>query len=299
VSRAVALVTSAEHPDLWIDDHPLRDALLAAGAAVQVERWDDASVDWARYDVVVIRSVWDYTWRRAEFLDWAHRVARVSDLHNPLPVVEWNTDKVYLRDLADRGVPVVPTAWLGPGSSPVGLAGLMAERGWTAGVVKPAVSAGGRDTIRFTADAAEGLASAQEVADRVRAEGGTVMVQPYLTAVDTVGERSLLFMAGELTHTVRRPPYLSAGLFADSVPAEPADDEIGVARAVLAAVDAHLDRDGEPLLYARVDLIRSDAGEPLLAEVELVEPQLFLRLSPDATAHLTAAVLTLLQHPGP
>jgi hypothetical protein len=277
--RRVALVTSAEHPGLWVDDHPLRDELRSQGADVAWPLWDDPSVDWDAFDITVIRSVWDYTWRREEFLTWARDVDTRTDLRNPLPVIEWNSHKQYLRDLEAAGVPVVPTEWLPVGSS-VDLAERCAQNGWTEAVVKPAVSAGGRDTMRFSADSPE---EAQGLAERLLPDE-ELMLQPYLSSVTTTGERSMLYVDRVFAHAVRRPPYLDTGLYADSAPADPETDELEVAEAVLAAVD-------HELMYARVDLVRDDAGVPRLAEVELIEPQLFLRLSPLMTTRLADSIL--------
>src|SRR4051795_11926975 len=127
----VALVTCDQFPDLWDDDHPLRDALRDRGVQVDAVRWDDPSAAWAGFDLVVLRSPWDYPARRDAFVAWARSVPRLA---NPADIVEWNTDKRYLRELAAAGVPVTPTTFVGPGDT------------WTpptAGewVIKPTISA--------------------------------------------------------------------------------------------------------------------------------------------------------------
>src|SRR4051794_4242787 len=111
----IALVTCARLPDLDPDDHPLRAALVERGIAVDAVVWTDATVDWTRYDAAVLRSTWDYHLQRPAFLGWARRVAAVTRLVHPLPVVEWNTDKRYLGVLAQAGAPVVPTEYLDAG----------------------------------------------------------------------------------------------------------------------------------------------------------------------------------------
>jgi glutathione synthase/RimK-type ligase-like ATP-grasp enzyme len=273
----IALATNAEFADLFFDDEPLRNALLARGADVAPAVWDDPAQDWASYDLVVLRSVWDYVERRDEFVAWAHAVPRLA---NSARLVEWNTDKTYLRGLAEAGVPVVPTAWV-TGSASLDV--LLRERGWPRAVVKPAVSAGARDTMLSNgADPA-----AQALLDRLAANG-TAMVQPYLPSVEDYGERSLLFMGGRLTHAVRRNPALSTDGFTryDARLVDVAPEELAVARAVLAALD-------ETPLYARVDLARDEAGAPLLMELEVTEPQLFLRFSEPAAQALADATVAL------
>jgi glutathione synthase/RimK-type ligase-like ATP-grasp enzyme len=235
--------------------------------------WDDASVAWASFDLVVVRSTWDYVARRDAFVAWARSVPRLA---NSARVVGWNTDKTYLRGLADAGVPVVPTAWVPSGTT---LAGVLAERGWHDVVVKPAISAGAANTLRVDGDVAAG----QALLDRI---AGTAMVQPYLPAVEGYGERSLLFAAGTFTHAVRRNPALSleGETRYDARLVEATDAELDLARRVLAEV-------GEPLLYARVDLIPDDDGVPMLMELEVTEPQLFLRFSAAAAEALADAIV--------
>ncbi len=268
----VALATCAEHPALWIDDAPLVAALARRGVAVSTPVWDDPGVDWPAYDVVVIRSTWDYVPRRDEFVRWAASVG--ARLRNPPEVVRWNTDKTYLRTLAGRGVPVVPTEWLAPGE-PVDLAVL----GWPEVVVKPAISAGSRQTGRFLAS---DQAAAQALADTI---SGTVMVQPYLTSVEDHGERSLMFFGGEFSHAVRRTPSLGfEGTVGAAEPARATAEEVAFAeRALDAAVPGAA---GRPLLYARVDLVRDATDALNLIELELVEPQLFLRFHPEPAERL-------------
>ena len=162
MSERVALVSSQR--GLEVDpDLPLASAALrAAGYAVDLVRWDDETVDWAAVDLAVVRSCWDYAWRREEFLAWAGSVPR---LRNAVELLRWNTDKTYLQDLEGAGLPVVPTVW-----SPVSAGHLPDAAEW---VVKPSVSAGSRDTARWS-DADEALA---HVAELIGA-GRTAMVQP-------------------------------------------------------------------------------------------------------------------------
>ncbi|GAA3445021.1 ATP-grasp domain-containing protein [Planomonospora venezuelensis] len=273
MSISAAYVTY-EDPDGFDDEKEIALAAWAeAGISGRVVRWDNPGVDWAAFDVVVVRSVWDYVARREEFLAWAHRVEAVTRLANPAAVLERNTDKTYLRDLA---APIIPTSWVEPGQAadlPV----------LTEYVVKPAISAGARDTIRTT-DRAE----AEAHAARLAAEGRTAMVQPYLDMVETEGETSLLYFGGRLSHAVRRNPMLAGGAAApdaDNARAElrtPDPDQVALAEKVLAEFPG--------LLYARVDLVRLPDGSPALIEVELTEPYLFLRYAPEAAANLARAL---------
>jgi glutathione synthase/RimK-type ligase-like ATP-grasp enzyme len=260
------------------------EALRAAGAEAEAVYWDDAGVDWAGYDLAVIRSTWDYTWRVAEFVAWAERCAKATRLANPVGVVRWNVDKRYLGDLAEAGVPVVPTRYLAPGDP----ADLPDEHEY---VVKPTSGAGARYAARYTPGQRE---TAVRHLARMHEEGLTAMVQPYVKAIDTGGERALQFYGGRLLHASRKRAVLApnAAFDADKVahpglePWTPAPAELAVAERALAAVT-----DAGDLLYARVDLVDGEDGQPRVMELELVEPNLFLGLHPGSVPRVVEAIL--------
>ncbi len=269
-----------DRPDPDIDIPLAIPALDAVGVDADVVGWDDPEVDWTGYDLVLLRSAWDYVPRFADFMPWARRVAGLTRLVPPLAVIERNTDKTYLRDLATAGVPIVPTHWISPGEDSGAVV-----LGWARVVVKPAVSSGARDTI-VTADAAE--AKAQVAA--ILASGRTALVQPYLDAVDHEGEVSVVVLGGVPSHAVRKVPALSVGGYGDASETVEVTPELADAvRAVLAA---------EPLAaglpFARVDLVRATTGEWLVMELELTEPLLFLGYSPGAPERFAAAVIAAL-----
>lgn len=294
----IALVTCDRFPDLDDDDRLALPALRALGLDGVPAVWNDPAVDWAGFDVVVLRETWDYVEHRDEFVAWLGRVDQVSLLRNPVDVVAWNIDKRYLRDLRSAGIPVVPTTFLEPGDadwqSPAGAAEF---------VVKPAVSAGSRDTVRYSASASASLEAARAHVARLLDDGRTVMIQPYLSAIDTVGETALLFIGGEFSHAIRKGPLLGLGTEGERVeglfvqeqidPRTPSDAELAVARAVLDAVPGGHQR----LLYARVDLIPDGDGRPRLLELELTEPSLFLLHDDEAPARLAGAIAGLVSGP--
>jgi hypothetical protein len=282
VNRDVALVTHAGLPDLDPDDRPLAAALRARGLAVDVVAWDDPDYAWREARLVLLRNPWDYFRRLDEFLAWAERVAAVTRLENPVAVLRWNLHKGYLVELADRGAPVVPTVLLRRGAA-CDLAALAAERGWDDLVVKPAVSADSWETHVVRAD---DLAAGQAVVDRLLPERD-LLVQPFLAAVEELGERCLVFIEGRFSHAVRKNALTRGGRWAglpEGAPIEAAPDEIAAGERVLAAAAL-----GAPL-YARVDLIRDPAGEPRLLELELAEPTLFLADAPQGLSRLVEAI---------
>jgi hypothetical protein len=284
----VALVTCTEVADLDPDDRLVVSPLAARGVHAEPVVWDADDVDWSAYDLAVLRSTWDYPPRRQRFLAWARTV---RGLANPADIVEWNTDKRYLADLAAAGLPVVPTTWLVPGQSWT----LPVSGGY---VIKPSVGVGSLNTERYDlSDAAERRRAGSHV-ERLHAARRDVMIQPYLSDVETRGETALLYLGGEYSHAVRKGPMLTqhdAGghsLYRPEqiTPREPAATERAVAERVLAAVPGG----AAQLLYARVDLISGPDGDPVLLELELTEPSLYLAYgsgAPDRFADATVSRL--------
>jgi glutathione synthase/RimK-type ligase-like ATP-grasp enzyme len=301
MSAKLALVTAREALALDEDMPPLVLALRNQGALVDTPCWDDPEVDWGHYDVAVLRSTWDYADRLDEFLEWADRCSERTRLVNPPAIVRWNTDKHYLVHLAHAGVPVVPTLFVEPGANPAAelsrfLAG--ASGAFTVGVcgpfdefvVKPTVGAGSRDAARYRR---EDRKRAEAHVARLLAAGRSVMLQPYLGRVDDHGETAVIYIGGRYSHAIRKGPLLRlddelvSGLFAPEqiTPREPDADERRVAEAAFRACS--LD---EPL-YARLDLVRDDHGDPVVLEVELTEPSLFFLYAPDAAGRFADVLL--------
>ena len=266
-------------------DWPLLHAALGSlGIQAAYAVWDDPAVEWGAFDLVIIRSTWDYVPRVDAFLAWAAKVAASTMLLNPLEVIRWNVNKTYLADLAAEGLAVIPTAWAAPGEPWAAPAGEF--------VVKPAISAGARETARYRPG--DAVAAADHVR-RLHDRGQTVMVQPYQHAVDREGEIALVLINGTFSHAARKPPLLHLGA---EVPADPMNrlvlqpasadpSELAMAGAVALELRRRFGRDP---LYSRVDLVNGPAGDPLVLEVELIEPALFLPLAPGSADRLAAAV---------
>jgi glutathione synthase/RimK-type ligase-like ATP-grasp enzyme len=268
----IALVTAAEAQSLDEDLPPLIAAF--AGDAVAV-CWDDAAVDWSAFDLVLLRSAWDYVPRLAEFLAWCERVAAVTTVLNPPHLVRWNTDKHYLADLAGQGIATVPSQFLEPGRhSADDLQALVASLASEEFVVKPTVGAGSKDAQRYRR---RQINTAMRHAGVLLQDRRSVLVQPYLDQVDSVGETALMFFDGEFSHAIRKGPLLrldegpTEKLFApeEITARQPTDAELGLAKRVVAAIPG-----GAPL-YARVDLLCAADGSPCVLELELTEPSLF------------------------
>ena len=265
----IALATCRRLPEPDADEKALLGALRSLGAEPTMAAWDDPRVDWASFDLCVIRSTWNYVHRLPEFLSWAKKVSRLTRLANPRELVRWNADKRYLKDLEARGVRVVPTVFYARGSARP-LSGLLAGRGWTDVVIKPRVGAGSFLTRRFS----KGLKAAESFLRRAGAERD-MMIQPYVPSVETRGERSLVYVSGRLTHAVRKSPRLSGNAESVSGGHKIDADERRFAMRVLKPFRARI-------LYARVDVTRDADGRLMLMELELIEPSLFLVHNPRA-----------------
>jgi glutathione synthase/RimK-type ligase-like ATP-grasp enzyme len=271
----VALATCSELPDLDEDDRPLVAALAEHGIEALPAVWDDSSVDWHTFALVVVRSTWDYAERRDRFLDWARSLAYVL---NPAPVLEWNTDKQrYLTDLETAGVPVVPASFVAPGQE----ARLPGEPF----VVKPTVSAGGRSSALFEGGRAD---RAHALIEKIHAGRRTAMIQPFREHA----EKALVFIEGAFSHALLRDVRLPAAgdrvvLYLEErlepTTATPADRAI--AEAALACAPS-------PVLYGRVDLL----GDAVL-ELELTEPSLYLGFGDRAVERFAAAIATAAPQP--
>jgi len=282
----IALATCREALGLDTDMPLLVAALERANIKSVVVPWDD-DTDWSQYPLVVIRSTWDYHRRYGEFMEWVRRVASQTQLANTLDVVTWNSDKRYLNDLASVGLPIVPTTFVAPGDQ-LNDAALLELLTASDVVVKPTVSAGSNDTERhLTLDAVTAHVQLLHTSDR------TAMVQPYMREVETASETGLVYIDGEFSHAfakgpmLRDPKTMAEGLYAEErIEARtPSAAERDLGDQVLKYV---ISRFGRPL-YTRVDLLPSPQG-PVIIEVEMTEPSLYVHLSDGAADRLADAI---------
>jgi glutathione synthase/RimK-type ligase-like ATP-grasp enzyme len=279
-TKRVGLATCSVLPELDADDRPLIDALKERGVTAEPVVWDAPDVDWPDFDLVVVRSTWDYSPRRDQFVQWADGVPRVE---NPASVLRWNTDKGYLRALETAGIPVIPTIWLDPDRHLSKRAVHTRMPAFGDFVVKPVVSAGARDTGRYQPVSAKSRALAIQHAVELLDTGRAVMIQPYVTSVDTAGETCLVFVDGVFKHAARKNalltgPRKTAGLYQEEKMSavEASQAQVDVASRALDVAQRELGLE-RPLLYARVDLVTRDDGTPLVIELELTEPSLWMQ----------------------
>ena len=282
----LGLVTCVDYLPWHPDDAALVTALAARGVEVASAAWD-ADVDWRGFDLVLIRTPWDYFRRIGEFLPWLDALERCgARVANPVPTLRWNTDKRYLEEMASAGVPVVDTILL-PRTGGPELAQAIADAGTPEVVVKPAVSGGAWRTLRLAA--ADVSRHAAEI-DAWRAEG-ELLVQPYLPEIASAGEWSVMFFDGVYSHAVLKRPRTGdfrvqqehgGGM-------EHRDPPAHLRAAAQRCMDALVALGHGDCLYARVDGVEVQ-DQFRLMEMELIEPQLFFTGVPAAAGRFAAAI---------
>jgi glutathione synthase/RimK-type ligase-like ATP-grasp enzyme len=280
----VLLATCSLLPDgeEWTGTNHLLPAFSERGVEARWVLWDDADVDWSE-GLVAVRSTWDYEQRREEFLNWARSL---PSMLNSAAIFAWNTDKTYLPQLAEAGVPVVPTV-------------VVCERDdlpeaikqYGSAVVKPTVGAGGRGVVVFH--------GVPEDLESSGLEAGPWVVQPLVEAVRTEGESSVFVIDGQVVSQARKIP--AAGEIrvheqygGTTVAVDVTDEAADLARRTVEAASALL---GECFDYARVDQMRLSDGTLAVSELEVTEPGLYLEILPGNAAAFADLAVSRLRNP--
>jgi len=300
MNHPIALLTERRYaantaaPDDWYLGNILRDenlliaALAELGIAAERVDWSRADVDWSAYPLAVFRTTWDYFDRFAEFAPWLARVRTMTRLCNDAATIHWNMDKHYLADLAARGLPVVPSRFVERGTT-LHLGEFLETAGWDEAVIKPTVSGGARYTYRVNrTNAAEIQAIVQPL---LAAEA--FLVQPFVPAIMTQGEDSLMVFGGRYSHAIRK--IAKPGDFrvqddhgGKAHAYEPTPAQIELAERAIAACDPRP-------VYGRVDLVADEHGGWQLMELELIEPELWLRYQPESAKKFARAIAEVMQ----
>ncbi len=282
------------------DDALLQKALADLGiSSVRVD-WADAGIDWSAFSCAVFRTTWDYFERIPEFLSWLGNIENDTLLCNEAALIRWNLDKHYMADLEQQGIPIVPTRFLEPGSEAT-LSDVINETGWHDAILKPCISGAARHTYRIN----------RTNADRIHSEllpllnTKSFIVQPFLADVLHSGEDTLVLIDGEYTHAVTKKP--KPGDFRvqddhggtvhhcrpDRVQIKLAEQTIAACRTVTQPATRTVSR---PVpVYGRVDMVRDSDGDWRVMELELIEPELWLRNHPPAARALAHAIARFLK----
>lgn len=271
------------HENILRDDALLRDALRMHGLDSVRLAWDDPSADWSSFQALVFRTTWDYYERFEEFMAWFDQVRTFVRLVNNPQALSWNMHKRYLLELQQKGVSVVPTLMLDRGTEP-DWHGLLEENNWSQAVVKPAVSGGARLTYRLSHDNVDEIS--RLVGQHLTRED--FLVQPFMADIQRTGEDTLMVLGGTYTHAVRKMAKKGDFRVQDDyggtvASLEPTDEQRALA---LRAMQAS----GFDLVYGRVDVVADEQGEPLVMELEIIEPELWLRYHPPAAQPFAQAI---------
>lgn len=271
----IAIASCSDLPDWEKDDRLFFDELTRLEIAYQVLPWD-SDTDWSQFDACLLRTTWDYQERINDFILWVETVSEQTQLINSQSIIQWNSHKRYLKELEHAGITIAPSEWLLKGGN-YDIKALIEKHGWQQGFIKPLVGANARECLRFDQSEA-GLAAAQHHADRLCPHEDLVL-QPYLSNVETFGETSGVFFAGKYSHGTRKVPVEGDFRVQDDYGASDyvyqlTDDEQDLA---LKAIEYVKEKVGSTPLYARVDFLHHKDGAVFLNEMELIEPSLFFR----------------------
>jgi glutathione synthase/RimK-type ligase-like ATP-grasp enzyme len=274
----VAFVTCKQLPESDPDQDVLVATARAAGLDARLAAWDDAAVEWSAFGACVLRSTWNYHLSPGDFLSWMERVDAVTRVWNPVEMVRWNSHKSYLLELSQQGFSTVPTRLL-QRHEEAALAETMTQAGWEQVVIKPAISAASHGAMRVD----RGTVEVGEAHLHKLLRAGDVLVQQYLSSVESMGERALIWIDGVLTHAMQKHPRFDGEEERVEGPVTVEADEEELARALMRGP-------GRGALYGRVDLARDAQGSSRLMELELIEPSLYFVQEPSALARFVAAI---------
>ncbi len=283
----IGILTFENLPELSSDDQLLREALIRKGYEVSQIIWDQIE-DNPAVDLLVVRSIWDYHKKYDSFLKWLKLAeSRNWNVQNPVPVLRWNSDKMYLKELRLNGLPIVPTRWLHHNEKNITLHDIIQDQEWSDVVVKPVVSASALRTERVLLKDVERF----EPIFQKWLSQHSLMVQPFFQEICTFGEWSLLYFGGNYSHAILKKPKsgdfrVQAEFGGTTHKLDPPESFKKLSDRIIAFMKAKF---GTDCLYARIDLI-DYSGHPLIGELELIEPFLFFSYDEKSVQRFVDAV---------
>ncbi len=264
----VAFVTYHKFPDLYEDDQLLQQYLIQKGIDVIPVSWDDAAINWQQFDIIILRSMWDYFERPVEFDNWLDKLESLDcNVLNPVSVVKWNQNKNYFDDFSRKGI-LLPAYVICKQKENYSLKEILENKKWSKAVVKPTISGGAYNTWTTNIDCAED--------DKIRftelLQQGDVIVQKFVEEIITKGELSLIFFNKKFSHAICKKA--KQGDFRVQLQFGGTNEAIQPEESILKQATNLLNTIPETLLYARVDGVVTEDGRFLLMELELIEPVL-------------------------
>lgn len=273
--------------NVLLEDRLLGDALRARGITAQRVDWARPDVDWSAFQCAVFRTTWDYFSRFGEFTTWFDRVEAQTRVLNVPDIIRWNMDKHYLADLDARGIPVVQSRYIEVGDT-ISLLELLGETGWKNAILKPCVSGNAYHTYRVD----RGNAHEVDAAVRDLRRNAALMLQPFQEDIARTGEDTLMVLNGRYTHAVRKKVKQGDFRVQDDHGGtvqhlEPTQEHIDLAERAMAACSP-------APVYGRVDMVRDNDGKLAVMELELIEPELWLRFHPPAAEVMAEGIAAAL-----
>jgi glutathione synthase/RimK-type ligase-like ATP-grasp enzyme len=260
--KTVGLVTYKQSPKLTPDDQLLVEPIKKQGFNVKAVAWDDKNVDWSKFDIIVPRSCWNYHLRYEQFMEWLNAIEKLNvPVWNPVPVIRWNSDKKYLRELEYKGIPIIPTVFIEKGEK-YNIADIAHHKKWKNLVIKPAIGASSYHLTRIHQNE---YIEKQKIFENLIKQSG-VLVQPDISSLPEYEEYSFVFIGNIFSHAVKKAP-----------------------KKIVAQAEMVIKKINSSLLYARVDgIVQNDTF--LLMELELIEPELYFNLYPIAPMRFVEAL---------
>lgn len=281
---AIAFLSTDNLEDFFVYDELLIPFFEKRGWSVETVSWHSTSTNWDKFNYVIVRSTWDYQQHSGDFLACLKGIDTSSAvLLNPLPLMQWNIEKHYLKDLQGKGVPIVETMWGSEFNNNV-IEEAFAQFGCDTVVIKPTLSANADDTFKLSAADWH----VQEKALYNTFQRRDFMIQPFLSSVVDEGEYSLFYFGGEFSHAIKKVPQKGdfrvqeehgGSLHSIAVDSE----QLAIAEKALAAMPCDA-------LYARVDLVKQNNHWAIM-ELELIEPSLYFNLDPQSPLRFVEALV--------
>ncbi len=271
------------------DDSLIVEALRARGLKVIKTNWDNPDFDWSSTRTALFRTIWDYFERFQEFNSWLEKVKEQTFLINPYNTIKWNMDKHYLKDLEEKGITIIPTRFFEIGDKRT-LEEISGFNGAERLILKPAVSGGSRHTYVLTRDNIQ--KHGKIFSELIQSE--SMLLQPFIESILSRGEASHIFFNGHYSHSILKKAKPGDFRVQDQWGGtfslfEASPDDISFSEEVLSSCR-------EMPVYARVDHVWLDSGESALAELEVIEPELWFRTKKGSADILADAVVEILKN---
>ncbi|MFM2607274.1 hypothetical protein AAFX30_06535 [Vibrio chagasii] len=293
--KKVALISDSDSLSVDYDMPLITDAFKNTDVQADVVFWDESNPDCSMYDVVVLRSPWTYMEKIQPFIEFCQNIEKNSVLLNPLSVIEWNSDKSYLKQLEAQGIPIIPTEIIYSETEIHHALNRIQNSDWDVKeiVIKPTIGAYSFGVVRLSAEDIDKIR--KHVTYLLELDKG-VIIQPYLHTIEEHGETNMIYFNNTYSHAIKKEALLSQHGETKTPDMEyrkikdASDEEKALAIRILSLAQSNLGLN-EPLLYARLDFIEDKNGQPLLLELEITEPSLSLPLAPECTDMLVQSII--------